>query len=121
MLKGKFISFEGGEGTGKTTQIKLLSDSLNKVCINTHITREPGGSPGAEEIRHLLVDGPTTRWDAETETLLHFAARRDHVTKIILPTLESGDWILSDRFLDSTTAYQGYAQGIEIEMIEQLH
>ena len=118
--KGKFISFEGGEGGGKTTQIKLLTEALNDAGIETLQTREPGGSPGAEAIRSLLVEGETDRWDATTETLLHFAARRDHLTKIILPALDKGQWVLTDRFADSTMAYQGYGHGVSKKAIHSL-
>lgn len=121
MVTGKFITFEGGEGVGKTTQIRLLSDFLRNAGIETKITREPGGSPGAEEIRALLVGGETDRWDAVTETLLHFAARRDHINKIITPALKNGHWVLSDRFIDSTVAYQGYGHGVDIRSIQVLH
>ena len=119
--KGRFISFEGGEGGGKTTQIKLLVDALTMAGIETLQTREPGGSPGAEDIRGLLVEGDTDRWDATTETLLHFAARRDHLAKVILPALESGQWVLTDRFVDSTMAYQGYGHGVNKKAIHSLH
>ena len=121
MAKGKFITFEGGEGTGKTTQIGLLSDYLRNRGIETKLTREPGGSPGAEEIRALLVAGGTDRWDAVTETLLHFAARRDHINRIILPALRKGKWVLSDRFFDSTMAYQGYGHRISKKLIDELY
>ncbi len=119
--KGKFISFEGGEGGGKTTQIKLLTEALNAAGIETLQTREPGGSPGAEAIRSLLVEGETDRWDAVTETLLHFAARRDHFQKVILPALEAGQWVLTDRFADSTLAYQGYGHGVNKKAIHSLY
>ncbi len=119
--KGRFISFEGGEGGGKTTQIKLLTDALNTAGIETLQTREPGGSLGAEAIRSLLVEGETDRWDAITETLLHFAARRDHLTKVILPALNKGQWVLTDRFADSTMAYQGYGHGVSKKAIHSLY
>jgi dTMP kinase len=118
--KGKFISFEGGEGGGKSTQINFLWRALRSVGIDVIQTREPGGSEGAEEIRNLLVDGEPDRWDAVTETLLHCAARRDHLKKTILPSLHAGQWVLSDRFSDSTMAYQGYGHGINKKAISNL-
>lgn len=121
MARGKFITLEGGEGAGKSTQIPLLADALRGAGLNVHTTREPGGSPGAEEIRKLLVNGDTARWDAMSEALLHFAARRDHVEKVIRPKLEAGAWVLCDRFADSTMAYQGYAQGLGRAAVESLY
>jgi len=115
--KGKFISFEGGEGGGKSTQITLLVEVLKEAEIDVLQTREPGGSPGAEFIRSLLVEGETDRWDAQTETLLHFAARRDHLNKVILPALDNGQWVLTDRYADSTMAYQGYGHGVSKKAI----
>jgi dTMP kinase len=115
--KGKFISFEGGEGGGKSTQLKLLAKTLKEAEIDAIETREPGGSPGAELIRKLLVEGETDRWDAQTETLLHFAARRDHLNKVILPALDNGQWVLTDRYADSTMAYQGYGHGVSKKAI----
>ncbi len=121
MAGAKFITFEGGEGAGKSTQIELLAVALTRAGISVRTTREPGGSPGAEEIRRLLVTGPPNRWDAMTEALLHFAARRDHLRGVILPDLEAGRWVLSDRFADSTMAYQGYGHGLGRGAIEALH
>ena len=121
MAGAKFITFEGGEGTGKSTQIELLAAALIRAGISVRTTREPGGSPGAEEIRRLLVTGPPDRWDAMSEALLHFAARRDHLRGVVLPDLEAGYWVLSDRFADSTMAYQGYGHGLGREAIETLH
>ncbi len=121
MAGAKFITFEGGEGAGKSTQIELLAAALTRAGIPLRTTREPGGSPGAEEIRKLLVTGPPDRWDAMTEALLHFAARRDHLHSVILPDLEAGLWVLSDRFADSTMAYQGYGHGLGRDAIEALH
>ena len=115
--KGKFISFEGGEGGGKSTQLKLLATALQESGIDVLETREPGGSPDAELIRTLLVEGETDRWDAQTETLLHFAARRDHLNKVILPALNKGQWVLTDRYADSTMAYQGYGHGVSKKAI----
>jgi len=120
MARGQFITLEGGEGAGKSTQISLLAEALRETGLSVHTTREPGGSPGAEEIRKLLVVGEVGRWDPMSEALLHFAARRDHVQKTILPKLEAEIWVLSDRFLDSTMAYQGYAQGLGRDTVEAL-
>ncbi len=121
MAGAKFITFEGGEGAGKSTQIELLAAALTQAGISVRTTREPGGSPGAEEIRRLLVTGPPDRWDAMSEALLHFAARRDHLRGVVLPDLEAGHWVLSDRFADSTMAYQGYGRGLGRDAIEALH
>ena len=121
MARGKFITIEGGEGAGKSTQIPLLAEALRGAGVRVHTTREPGGSPGAEEIRKLLVTGETGRWDAASEALLHFAARRDHVENVVRPKLEAGDWVISDRFADSTMAYQGYAQGLGRDAVETLY
>ncbi len=118
--RGRFITLEGGEGAGKSTQARLLADWLGARGIDVEITREPGGSPGAELIRGLLVTGETGRWDALTETLLHYAARRDHVTRRILPALSVGRWVICDRFFDSTLAYQGYGQGVPLDAIAGL-
>lgn len=121
MTRGKFITFEGGEGAGKSTQISLLAEALRDASQSVCQTREPGGSPGAEEIRQLLVTGKPDRWDATAEALLHFAARRDHLRNLIQPRIEAGDWVLSDRFADSTMAYQGYGHGLGRAAIEELH
>ena len=120
MKKGLFITFEGGEGTGKSTQCRLLSDALTAENIPTILTREPGGSPGAEEIRNLLVTGDKGRWDAITETLLFMAARRNHLTTKIWPALSEKKVVICDRFLDSTLAYQGYGYGKNVEAINQI-
>jgi dTMP kinase len=119
--RGRFITVEGGEGVGKSTQAGRLADVLHERGITAHCTREPGGSPGAEEIRQLLVTGETGRWDAMTEALLHFAARRDHLVTTVWPALERGEWVVSDRFADSTVAYQGYAHGLDRETIARLY
>ena len=119
--EGKFITFEGGEGAGKTTQIKLLADALKVSGIDLVITREPGGAPGAEVIRSLLVEGPVDRWQPMTEALLHFAARFEHVKETIQPALAAGRWVVSDRFSDSTIAYQGYGHDLGGEAIARLH
>jgi dTMP kinase len=105
--RGRFITFEGGEGSGKSTQIKTLAERLNGADLRTIVTREPGGSPGAEIIRHLLLSGMGKLLGAETETLLFAAARDDHVHAVIEPALDQGIWVLCDRFFDSTRAYQG--------------
>jgi dTMP kinase len=104
---GRFITFEGGEGSGKSTQIKTLAERLNGAELRTIVTREPGGSPGAEIIRHLLLSGMGKLLGPEAETLLFTAARDDHVHAVIKPALEQGIWVLCDRFFDSTRAYQG--------------
>jgi dTMP kinase len=120
MASGKFITFEGGEGAGKSTQIARLAKALERSGLTVTSTREPGGSPGAETIRGLLLD-PAAEWDPPTEALLHFAARADHYTTCIAPALRRGDWVLCDRFADSTRAYQGYGLGLDMEAIETLY
>lgn len=120
-MEGKFISFEGGEGAGKTTQIHLLQYALNQKGISTCITREPGGTLGAEQIRLILKERHDTEWDGLCEALLLYAARRDHVIKVIKPALEQGKWVLCDRFADSTFAYQGYARGVDLNTLKELH
>lgn len=107
MTEGFFISFEGGEGAGKSTQIRRLAERLKAAGHDVVVTREPGGSPGAEAIRELLVNGSADRWSPVTETLLMYAARRDHVERVIRPALARGAVVLCDRFADSTRAYQG--------------
>jgi dTMP kinase len=119
-MRGKLITLEGGEGAGKSTQARLLATWLAERGITAILTREPGGTPSAEDIRNLLVTGETGRWDPLTETLLHYASRREHMARMILPTLEAGNWIICDRFIDSTTAYQGYGQGIDLGLIAKL-
>jgi dTMP kinase len=118
---GRFITFEGGEGTGKSTQVQKLVERLAKEGIEAVKTREPGGAPGAEAIRKLLVEGETARWDALTEALLHTAARRDHLEKTVRPALARGAWVISDRYVDSTIAYQGFGHGLPVEDIRRLH
>lgn len=120
-MAGRFITFEGGEGAGKSTHVRLLAEALRAADLSVVETREPGGSPGAEEIRELLVHGAVARWDPVSEALLHFAARRDHVARVIAPALAAGEWVLSDRFADSTMAYQGYGHRLGREVIEQLY
>ncbi len=119
--RGHFITLEGGEGAGKSTQVKRLAAALSAHGIKVVQTREPGGTPGAEEIRALLVTGDPARWDAMTETLLHYAARRAHVEKTVKPALACGTWVISDRFADSTMAYQGYAGAVGQEAVATLH
>lgn len=117
--RGIFITFEGGEGTGKSTQIRRLAEAL-KDRGQVIVTREPGGSPGAEAIRALLVQGDVNRWDGATEALLLYAARRDHVERTIKPALAAGKVVLCDRFADSTTAYQGAGHGIDRGSLEAI-
>jgi len=119
--RGRFISLEGGEGAGKSTQLNALAEALRGRGLTVIVTREPGGSPGAEAIRKLLLEGEETRWNARAEALLFAAARSDHVEKTIQPALERGEWVLSDRFLDSSLAYQGEAGGLGIEAVRDLH
>jgi dTMP kinase len=119
-MTGRFITLEGGEGTGKSTQIRRLAAALETHGITVLATREPGGSPGAEEIRKLMVEGEPGRWDAITETLLAYAARADHVARTIGPALRAGSWVISDRFSDSTFAYQGVGRGLERETIRRI-
>lgn len=120
MTKGRFITFEGGEGGGKSTHVRLLVAALQKAGHPVVATREPGGSEGAEQIRKLLVEGEPGRWDALTEALLHTAARRDHLRATVWPALEAGRWVISDRFSDSTVAYQGAGHGLGTDMVERL-
>ena len=117
---GLFISFEGGEGSGKSTQIRRLEKWFRDQGKDVVVTREPGGSPGAEEIRNLLLTGDPGRWDAVTEALLMFASRRDHVERTIRPALEDGKVVLCDRFADSSVAYQGYGHGLGADYIRNL-
>ncbi|MBT3904966.1 MAG: dTMP kinase [Rhodospirillaceae bacterium] len=121
MPDGKFITFEGGEGAGKSTQVRLLAESLRQSGISVTETREPGGSPGAEAIRELLVTGGTDRWSGAAEALLNYAARRDHMERTILPALEQGAWVICDRFADSTMAYQGYGHQLGADWVTELH
>lgn len=120
MQTGKFITFEGIEGAGKTTQIPLVAKALTTLGKQVLITREPGGNPGAEEIRNLLVQGKVNKWDGMTEALLLAAARRVHVEQTIKPALKQGQWVLCDRFTDSTIAYQSFAYGVPLTQIQQL-
>ena len=118
---GRLITLEGGEGTGKSTQVKRLAQSLTERGLSIVQTREPGGAPGSELIRRLLVEGDPDRWDPETEALLHYAARREHLRSTIQPALDRGDWVISDRFADSTMAYQGYGHRLGADWVAALH
>ena len=120
MARGRFITLEGGEGAGKSTQIKTLAARLREAGLEVVVTREPGGSEGAEAIRGLLLTGSVDRWSPTSETLLMYAARRDHIERKITPALERGAWVLSDRFADSTSAYQGAGGGVSAEFIAAL-
>ncbi|WP_340645872.1 dTMP kinase [Phenylobacterium sp.] len=120
MSRGKFITFEGGEGAGKSTQVRRLVARLEAAGVEVVSTREPGGSPGAEAIRALVLTGSADRWSPVTETLLMYGARRDHIERTIIPALERGAWVVCDRFADSTRAYQGGAGGVAPELIAAL-
>tara|TARA_R110002072_G_scaffold150510_4_gene298918 strand:+ start:1559 stop:2230 length:672 start_codon:yes stop_codon:yes gene_type:complete len=121
MACGKFITLEGGEGAGKSTQLARLADWLECLGLTVVTTREPGGSKGGEEIRELLIHGEAGRWDAETEALMMFAARRDHLVKTIWPAMAQGAWVLCDRFADSTFAYQGFGHGRDLAPLRRLY
>ena len=121
MNKSAFITFEGGEGVGKSTQIRLLADHLRLAGRQVVLTREPGGSPTAEEVRNLLVTGDNDRWSPLAETLLFYAARVEHWRQVIAPALSAGQIVLCDRFSDSTLAYQAHAGGMQPEQITALH
>jgi len=116
-----FITFEGIDGSGKSTQARLLADMLRKAGHEVVLTREPGGSPGAEEIRRLVLEGDPDRWSAETEILLFTAARRDHLERVIAPALAAGRIVISDRFADSTRMYQGLSRGDLRGLVDKLH
>ena len=119
MIKPRFISFEGGEGSGKSTQIKLLAKKLSKYG-DVITTREPGGTIEAEIIRNLLVKGKKNKWSGVVETLLLYAARKDHIDKVIAPSLKKNKWVLCDRFKESTLVYQGYGKNVDIDLIKKL-
>lgn len=121
MTKGRFITFEGIDGSGKSTQSRTLKASLEAAGHDVILTREPGGSPGAEEIRNLVLTGEPDRWSAETEILLFTASRRDHLEKTIEPALAAGTTVISDRFADSTRVYQGATRGDLRGKVDQLH
>ena len=120
MQRGKFITLEGGEGVGKSTQIRRLIARLSDQGKEVVATREPGGSPGAESIRDLVLRGAADRWSPMTETLLMYASRRDHIERVITPALAAGKWVVCDRYADSTRAYQGAAGGVEPAFIAAL-
>jgi dTMP kinase len=120
-MQGRFISLEGGEGVGKTTLINGIANALADRGLHTVVTREPGGTPGAEILRDILLKGDTDRWSAMTEALMMYAGRVDHVDRLIKPALKRKAWVLCDRFSDSTTAYQGTAGGVPLEQIKALH
>ncbi|MFO7771922.1 MAG: dTMP kinase, partial [Roseovarius gahaiensis] len=119
--RGYFVSFEGIDGSGKSTQARLLSDHLRAAGRDVVLTREPGGSPGAEQIRKLVLEGATDRWSPETELLLFTAARRDHLERTVNPALEAGQVVICDRFADSTRLYQGLARADLRVLVDQLH
>lgn len=119
--RGRFISFEGGEGAGKSTHVRRLTAWLQAAGINVLATREPGGPPGAEAIRALLLAAAEPPWSPLSEVLLHYAARREHLDKTIEPALARGTWVVCDRFADSTMAYQGYGQGVDRALIVAIH
>ena len=119
--RGRFISLEGGEGVGKSTQVKALAEALRQRGLDVLVTREPGGSAGAEAIRELLLSGNEDRWGAQAEALLFAAARADHVAKTIRPALAARQWVLSDRFIDSSLAYQGGAGALGIEQVRAIN
>lgn len=121
MTQGRFISFEGIDGSGKSTQAKLLAKNLGDLGYDVVLTREPGGSVGAEEIRALVLQGDPDRWSAESEILLFTAARRDHMEKTILPALNAGKIVICDRFADSTRMYQGLSRGDLRNLVDELH
>jgi dTMP kinase len=121
MSAGRFIAFEGGEGAGKSTQARLLAEALRERGLEAVLTREPGGTPGGEAIRELLLDPTGPGWEPEAEALLFAAARADHVARVIRPALVRGAWVICDRFIDSTRAYQGGGGGLDDEAILALH
>lgn len=121
MAQGRFIAFEGGEGCGKSTQARLLAQALRERGEGVVLTREPGGTPGAEEIRALLLYPVGEGWGPQAEALLFAAARADHVARLIRPALAEGKWVVCDRFVDSSRAYQGGAGGVGDDVVRQLH
>ena len=120
MPRKRFITLEGGEGAGKSTQVRLLAAKLEEQGHKVVVTREPGGAPGAEAIRRLIVNGDTDRWTPKAEALLMFAAREDHLAQTIRPALARGEWVVCDRFVDSTMAYQGVAQNLGSKFVNDL-
>ena len=121
MISGKFITLEGGDGTGKSTQARMLEDYLKAQNVDVLLTREPGGAPGADEIRELLLTGDPDRWDVIGETLLFYASRRNHLRLTVWPAMENGKWVISDRFADSTMAYQGYGNQLGVDPVQKIH
>jgi dTMP kinase len=119
-MRGKFITFEGGEGTGKSTQAKRLADRLSVLGLGVKLTREPGGSPGAEVIRHVLLSGAAKPLGPDAEAMLFAAAREDHLNHTIRPALEKGHWVICDRFADSTRVYQGVLGHVDARLIRRL-
>lgn len=121
MISGRFITFEGGEGAGKSTQSQRLVQALQTAGIDAIRTREPGGAPGAEAVRELLVQGAIDRWAPLSEALLHYAARHEHLQRTVRPALARGQWVVCDRFADSTMAYQGYGHGLGRQPVDALY
>jgi dTMP kinase len=121
LSRGRFITLEGGEGVGKSTQARSLAAALATRGLSVTLTREPGGSAGAEAIRQLVLEGAGDRWGPEAEALLFAAARADHVARLIRPRLDRGDWVICDRFVDSMIAYQGAASGLPEQALRSLH
>ena len=121
MKRGRFIALEGGEGTGKSTQVKALAAELSRKGLDVVTTREPGGTAGAEAVRDLLLSGEADRWTPQGEALLFAAARADHVARLIRPALAAGTWVVCDRFIDSSRAYQGIAGGLGDDLVRDLH
>ena len=119
-MKGKFVTFEGGEGTGKSTQAAMLALKLKSLGMGVKLTREPGGSPGAEIVRHVLLSGAAKLLGPDAEAILFAAARNDHVRCTILPALDAGQWVISDRFIDSTRVYQGALGEVDVRLIKAL-
>jgi dTMP kinase len=123
LTRGTFITLEGGEGAGKSSHQKSIVAALGAALAGVKVigTREPGDATGADEIRNLLLNGPPDRWDAVSEALLMVAARRSHLVETVLPALDRGDWVVCDRFVDSTTAYQGNGGGVPLDQLASLH
>ncbi len=121
MTRGRFITFEGGEGSGKSTHVRMLTAALTVAGVTSVATREPGGTDSAEAIRSLLVEGEPGRWTPTTELLLHMAARQEHIARVVEPALARGDWVVCDRFVDSTIAYQGVGHGLGRDLVAGLH